>query len=104
MARPGSSWTLSISNPQVRHFHLIGIVGGCPARRRAVIGEHIGASLGVRSGGVGREPGSFLDRYGAAREAIGDACRKHGDAAIVEDAHELAVRDATRTRILGMEP
>src|SRR5215467_5116277 len=81
-----------------------GVVGGRARRRRAVLREHVGAATHVLPGGVGGEPGAFLDGYHATGDALGDVGGKDGGAAVVEDAHALAVHDATGVGVGGMDP
>src|SRR5499426_2472189 len=81
-----------------------GVVRGRARRCRTVFGEHVGTAARVVPRGVGREPSAFLDGYHAARDPLRDVGGKDGGAAVVEDAHALAVHDAAGSGVDGMDP
>src|SRR5260370_34933003 len=69
------------------------VVGRGAAGRGAVLGQHVGAAVGVGAVTARRYPGAFLDRDDARRDAAGDLHRRHRPAAVVADAHPRAVRE-----------
>src|SRR6266545_3795205 len=81
-----------------------GVVRRSARRCGAVLREHVGAAPRVVAGGVGSEPGAFLDRDHAPGDALRHVRGEDGGAAPIEHAHGLAVHDAAGGRVVGMHP
>src|SRR5215813_10967564 len=66
--------------PMSRPFDLdqVRVVGRGAARRCAVVGQDIGTAAGIDAVTVGCEPGAFLDRDDAGRDARRDLDRQKG--------------------------